>query len=310
MTTQILLLISGLILLIGGSNYLLKSAVELSVKLKLSKVVIGLTVVSFATSAPELLISISSALKGSADIAISNVIGSNIANIGLVLGSALFFTSIKIPKSNMVYDWIFLMIISFVFYFFLEDYTVNRVEGIILFTGLILFLFLIVKIRKDDSNEDISDEVTLSNLNILVYIIVSSFVLYVGSELFVNSSIYFAKYFGVSERVIGLTLVAIGTSLPELVTTLVAIYKSELDISIGNIIGSNIFNILAVIGITSIITDLNILSDGILEFDIYVMILFSFFLLLFYLSTKKRLLNTYHGLIYFICFIAYYIYII
>ena len=310
MTTQILLLISGLILLIGGSNYLLKSAVELSVKLKLSKVVIGLTVVSFATSAPELLISISSALKGSADIAISNVIGSNIANIGLVLGSALFFTSIKIPKSNMFYDWTFLLIISFVFYFFLKDYTVNRVEGIILFTGLIIFLFLIVKIRKDDSNEDISDEVTLSNLNILVYIIVSSFVLYVGSELFVNSSIYFAKYFGVSERVIGLTLVAIGTSLPELVTTLVAIYKSELDISIGNIIGSNIFNILAVIGITSIITDLNILSDGILEFDIYVMILFSFVLLLFYLSTKKRLLNTYHGLIYFICFIAYYIYVI
>ena len=310
MTTQILLLISGLILLIGGSNYLLKSAVELSVKLKLSKVVIGLTVVSFATSAPELLISISSALKGSADIAISNVIGSNIANIGLVLGSALFFTSIKIPKSNMFYDWTFLLIISFVFYFFLKDYTVNRVEGIILFTGLILFLFLIVKIRKDDSNDDISDEVTLSNLNILVYIIVSSFVLYVGSELFVNSSIYFAKYFGVSERVIGLTLVAIGTSLPELVTTLVAIYKSELDISIGNIIGSNIFNILAVIGITSIITDLNILSDGILEFDIYVMILFSFVLLLFYLSTKKRLLNTYHGLIYFICFIMYYIYII
>ena len=310
MTTQILLLISGLILLIGGSNYLLKSAVELSVKLKLSKVVIGLTVVSFATSAPELLISISSALKGSADIAISNVIGSNIANIGLVLGSALFFTSIKIPKSNMFYDWTFLLIISFVFYFFLKDYTVNRVEGIILFTGLILFLFLIVKIRKDDSNDDISDEVTLSNLNILVYIIVSSFVLYVGSELFVNSSIYFAKYFGVSERVIGLTLVAIGTSLPELVTTLVAIYKSELDISIGNIIGSNIFNILAVIGITSIITDLNILSDGILEFDIYVMILFSFVLLLFYLSTKKRLLNTFHGLIYFICFIAYYIYII
>ena len=310
MTTQILLLISGLILLIGGSNYLLKSAVELSVKLKLSKVVIGLTVVSFATSAPELLISISSALKGSADIAISNVIGSNIANIGLVLGSALFFTSIKIPKSNMGYDWTFLMIISFVFYFFLKDYNVNRIEGIILFTGLILFLFLIVKIRKDDSNDDISDEVTLSNLNILVYIIVSSFVLYVGSELFVNSSIYFAKYFGVSERVIGLTLVAIGTSLPELVTTLVAIYKSELDISIGNIIGSNIFNILAVIGITSIITDLNILSDGILEFDIYVMILFSFVLLLFYLSTKKRLLNTYHGLIYFICFIAYYIYVI
>jgi len=238
------------------------------------------------------------------------VIGSNIANIGLVLGSALCFTSIKIPKSNMIYDWTFLMIISFVFYFFLEDFTVSRAEGIILFTGLILFLFLIVKIREDNSSDDISDEVTLSNLNILFYILMSSFVLYVGSELFVNSSIYFAEYFGISERVIGLTLVAIGTSLPELVTTLVAIYKSELDISIGNIIGSNIFNILAVIGITSMITDLNILGEGILDFDIYVMILFSFVLLLFYLSSKKRLLNTYHGIIYLLCFITYYIYVI
>jgi len=310
MATQILLLISGLILLIGGSNYLLKSAVELSVKLKLSKVVIGLTVVSFATSAPELLISISSALKGSADIAISNVIGSNIANIGLVLGSALCFTRIKIPKSNMVYDWTFLMISSFIFYFFLLDFNVSREEGIILFVGLISFLFLNVKIRKDYNYEESINHVGLSNLNILIYIFLSSLVLYVGSELFVNSSIYFAKYFGVSERVIGLTLVAIGTSLPELVTTLVAIHKSELDISIGNIIGSNIFNILAVIGITSIITDLNILSEGILDFDIYVMILFSFVLLVFYLSTKSKLLNTCHGIIYLLCFIAYYIYVI
>ena len=310
MTTQILLLISGLILLIGGSNYLLKSAVELSVKLKLSKVVIGLTVVSFATSAPELLISISSAIKGSSDIAISNVIGSNIANLGLVLGSALCFTKIKIPKSNMIYDWTFLMIISFIFYFFLRDFNVDRFEGIILFIGLISFLFFIIKIRKDEANDSFANKATLSNVIILFYLIFSSVVLYIGSELFVNSSIYFAKYFGVSERVIGLTLVAIGTSLPELVTTLVAIYKSELDLSIGNIIGSNIFNILAVIGITSIITDLNILSDRILDFDIYIMIMFSFFLLFFYVSTKERLLNIYHGIIYLLCFMTYYVYII
>ena len=122
--------------------------------------------------------------------------------------------------------------------------------------------------------------------------------------------IYFAEYFGVSERVIGLTLVAIGTSLPELVTSLVAIYKSELDISIGNIIGSNIFNILAVIGLTSIITDLNILSERILSFDVYVMIFFSFILIFFYLSDKKRFLNIYHGIIYLLLFITYYFYII
>ena len=310
MTTQILLLVSGLILLIGGSNYLLKSAIELSVKLKLSKVVIGLTVVSFATSAPELLISISSAIKGSSDIAISNVIGSNIANLGLVLGSALCFTKIKIPKSNMIYDWTFLMIISFIFYLFLRDFNIDRFEGIILFIGLISFLFFIIKIRKDEANDSFANKATLSNVIILFYLIFSSVVLYIGSELFVNSSIYFAKYFGVSERVIGLTLVAIGTSLPELVTTLVAIYKSELDLSIGNIIGSNIFNILAVIGITSIITDLNILSNRILDFDIYIMIMFSFILLFFYISTKERLLNIYHGIIYLLCFITYYVYVI
>ena len=310
MTTQLFLLILGLSLLIAGSNYLLKSAVDLSIKLNLSKVIIGLTVVSFATSAPELLISISSALKGSSDIAISNVIGSNIANLGLVLGTALCFTSIKIPKSNIKYDWTFMMFVSILFYFFLKDFVINRVEGLILFVTLIIFLFFIVKIRKDEHLDDIVENEKVSNFKILLLLIVSSLLLYFGSELFVKSSIYFANYFGVSERVIGLTLVAIGTSLPELVTTLVAIYKSELDISIGNIIGSNIFNILAVIGITSLITDLNILSESILSFDIYVMIFFSSILLIFYLSSKNRFLNIYHGLVYLLLFITYYLYIV
>ncbi len=309
MITQLFLLFSGLMLLIVGSNYLLKSAVDLSVKLNLSKVVIGLTVVSFATSAPELLISLSSALKGSADIAISNVIGSNIANLGLVLGTVLCFTKIKIPQSNIKYDWTFLMLISIVFLFFINDLTVSRPEGLFLFLALVTFLIFIVKIREDEDAEEIKLSTT-SNIKILSLIVISSILLYFGSELFVNSSIYFAEYFGVSERVIGLTLVAIGTSLPELVTSLVAIYKSELDISIGNIIGSNIFNILAVIGLTSIITDLNILSERILSFDVYVMIFFSFILIFFYLSDKKRFLNIYHGIIYLLLFITYYFYII
>ena len=180
----------------------------------------------------------------------------------------------------------------------------------ILFVTLIIFLFFIVKIRKDEHMDDVVENEKVSNFKILLLLIFSSLLLYFGSELFVKSSIYFANYFGVSERVIGLTLVAIGTSLPELVTTLVAIYKSELDISIGNIIGSNIFNILAVIGITSLITDLNILSESILSFDIYVMIFFSFILLIFYLSSKNRFLNIYHGLVYLLLFITYYLYIV
>ena len=201
------------------------------------------------------------------------------------------------------------MIISFLFFYFIDDLSVNRLEGVLLFLALILFLVFIIKIRDDSDVEEIKIT-TSSNYKILILILFSSTLLYYGSELFVNSSIYFAEYFGVSERVIGLTLVAIGTSLPELVTTLVAIYKSELDISIGNIIGSNIFNILAVIGLTSIVTDLNILSERILSFDIYVMILFSLILVFFYLSDKKRFLNVYHGIIYLLLFVTYYIYII
>ncbi len=201
------------------------------------------------------------------------------------------------------------MIISFLFFYFINDLSVNRFEGVLLFLALILFLVFIIKIRDDSDVEEIKIT-TSSNYKILILILFSSTLLYYGSELFVNSSIYFAEYFGVSERVIGLTLVAIGTSLPELVTTLVAIYKSELDISIGNIIGSNIFNILAVIGLTSIVTDLNILSERILSFDIYVMILFSLILVFFYLSDKKRFLNVYHGIIYLLLFVTYYIYII
>ena len=173
MITQLFLLISGLLLLIVGSNYLLKSAVDLSIKLNLSKVVIGLTVVSFATSAPELLISISSALKGSADIAISNVIGSNIANLGLVLGTALCFTKIKIPKSNMKFDWTFLMIISFLFFYFINDLSVNRFEGVLLFLALILFLVFIIKIRDDSDVEEI--KITTSyNYKILILILFQS----------------------------------------------------------------------------------------------------------------------------------------
>jgi cation:H+ antiporter len=209
----------------------------------------------------------------------------------------------------MKFDWTFLMLISFVFFYFINDLSVNRTEGFLLFSALILFLIFIVKTRADEEVEEIKIS-TSSNSKIIILIVLSSVLLYYGSELFVNSSIYFAEYFGVSERVIGLTLVAIGTSLPELVTSLVAIYKSELDISIGNIIGSNIFNILAVIGLTSIVTDLNILSERILSFDIYVMIFFSLILVFFYLSNNKRFLNIYHGIVYLLLFVTYYIYII
>ena len=306
MILQLIFLLLGLFLLIFGSNYLLKSSVELSLKYNISKVVIGLTVVSFATSAPELLISISSALKNSSDIAISNVIGSNIANIGLVFSTALFFVTINISKNNIKYDLPWLLIVSVVFFFFLQDLIVSKYEGIILVSLLAVFIYFMFKMRDENDDDDEIEETKMSTSKIIILLIVSSVLLFIGSELFVDSAIFFANYFAVSERVIGLTLVAIGTSLPELVTSLVAIYKKELDISVGNIIGSNIFNILAVIGITSIIHELEVVGTQIIHFDIYIMIAFSVLLGLFFFIPKKYTLYRPHGIVLFLLFITYY----
>ena len=307
MIFEVFFLVLGLVLLVVGSDLLLRSSVDLSLKYNVSKLVIGLTIVSFATSAPELLISVSSVLKDSSDIAISNVIGSNIANIGMVFSIALLFVTIKIKKENIKYDFPWLIIVSLLFIWFLQDSQIDRFEGVVFTSVLVLFIIFSFKVRANE-NEDL-DDLSTSNMSlskIFIFLALSSILLYSGSELFVESSIFFANYFGVSERVIGLTMVAMGTSLPELATTLVAIYKKELDISIGNIIGSNIFNILAVIGITSIIRTLSIKSSEILSFDIYVMFAFSAVLGVFFIFPRKYKMYSIHGLFLLSAFLLYY----
>ena len=307
MILEVIFLVLGLVLLVFGSDLLLRSSIDLSLKYNVSKLVIGLTIVSFATSAPELLISISSVLKNSSDIAISNVVGSNIANIGLVFSIALLFVTINIKKENIKYDFPWLIIVSLLFIWFLQDSQIDRFEGVVFTSVLVLFIIFSFKVRANES-EDL-DDLSTSNMSlskIFIYLALSSILLYSGSELFVESSIFFANYFGVSERVIGLTMVAMGTSLPELATTLVAIYKKELDISIGNIIGSNIFNILAVIGITSIIRTLSIESSEILSFDIYVMFAFSAVLGVFFFFPRKYKMYSIHGLFLLSAFLLYY----
>ena len=308
MIFEVFFLVLGLVLLVVGSDLLLRSSVDLSLKYNVSKLVIGLTIVSFATSAPELLISVSSVLKDSSDIAISNVIGSNIANIGMVFSIALLFVTIKIKKENIKYDFTWLIIVSLLFIWFLQDSQIDRFEGLVFTSVLFLFIIFSFKVRANE-NEDL-DDLSTSNMSlskIFIFLALSSILLYSGSELFVESSIFFANYFGVSERVIGLTMVAMGTSLPELATTLVAIYKKELDISIGNIIGSNIFNILAVIGITSIIRTLSIKSSEILSFDIYVMFAFSAVLGVFFFFPRKYKMYSIHGLFLLSAFLFYYL---
>ena len=216
-----------------------------------------MTVVAFATSLPELLVSLKAAVNGSSSIAINNVIGSNIANIGMVLGLTAIIGNIPVVKSFYRLDWPVMMFFSLLLYLFLyNDNLLSSFEGLILFTSLIIFLFFVIRYNaKDLSEADAIDENLnkTSGIKILIWTIFASFSLYYGAEWLVASAIDLAKSIGVSEAVISVSVIAIGTSIPELATSVIAIAKNEKGISIGNLIGSNIFNIGSVLGLTTII---------------------------------------------------------
>ncbi len=212
-----LLLFFGLALLIFGGNLLLKSAVSISLKFNIAKILIGMTVVSFATSAPELIVSIKSALLGSSDLAISNVLGSNIANIGLVLGFIILISPIKIPKDIYRLDWPVMMISAILFYIFILDLKIQRYEGVILFSCLIISIVILIKQRsKINSDIEIDNNEADSLTKSIFILILGGFFLYLGSEWFVLAAIDIANYFSISQRIIGISVVSVGTSIPEL----------------------------------------------------------------------------------------------
>ncbi len=304
---NILLIIGGLIFLIIGGNWLLKSAVALSLKLSIPKIVIGMTVVSFATSAPELIVSLNAALNGSPDLALGNVIGSNIANLGLVLGITLLLGEIKVQKSFYNTNWPFMIMASLLLYLFLGfDNIIVWYEGIILFTLLILFLFYLLRFEKSNEIEELTDEKdSLPVFKIVLFLIIGGFSLWVGSELLVFGATSLAQEFGVSERVIAVTIVSFGTSIPELATSIIAALNKEKAISLGNLLGSNIFNILAVLGITSIITPVELFDQGLLTNDIFWMLGISFLLLPLVMLSKRNQLSRRDGVILLIIYCAF-----
>lgn len=272
----------GLVLLVVGGEFLVRSSVALSFKFNLSKMIIGLTVVSFATSAPELLVSLQAALNGFSDISLGNVIGSNIANIGLVLGITAIISPLAIDKGFYKLNWPVMMILSIGLYFILmTGRVISRSEGIALL--LMLFVYLWVLIRKatkerktmpvDDGIDDGLSKA--SNFKITVWLLIGAVSLYFGSQLLVDSAVNIAAVFGVSERVIAITMIAVGTSIPELAASVIAALKKEKAISLGNLIGSNIFNISSVLGITAIIQPIAVKSEEVLTNDIFWMIGFS-----------------------------------
>jgi len=275
---SLLWVILGFILLVVGGEFLVRSSVALSFKFSISKMIIGMTVVSFATSAPELLVSLQAALSGSPAIAINNVVGSNIANIGLVLGITALVGSIAVDKSFYKLNWPVMMMFSIVLYYFLKnDNVLTAIEGGVLFAGLIAFLiFLIRSAKKDIVIEEVDDALsTVSNFKIGLWLLIGAASLYFGSEWLVLGAKEIATAVGVSEAVIGVSLIAIGTSVPELAASVIAAAKQEKAISLGNLIGSNIFNIGSVLGLTAMVTPIPVTEPQILSSDIFWMLGFS-----------------------------------
>ena len=290
----------GLTLLVVGGEFLVRSSVALSFKMNISRMVIGLTVVSFATSAPELLVSLQASLDGFSDISLGNIIGSNIANIGLVLGVTAMISPIAIDRDFYKFNWPVMMAFSFALFFFLlngED--IDRLEGGALVLGIILYLlFLILRSRK--VKEEVVEEVDeslkgTSWFKIIIWLIIGGAALYGGSELLVDGSVSLARDLGVSERVISVTMIAIGTSIPELAASVIAALKKEKALSFGNLIGSNIFNIASVLGITSLIQPIVMQSQEVLSNDIYWMIAFAFILVPLAFLPKKFLFSRIKG---------------
>lgn len=278
---NLFLIIAGLVLLIAGGNWLLKAAVDLSLKLNIPKIVIGMTVVSFATSAPELIVSVNAALDGFPDLALGNVVGSNIANLGLVLAITIVLSPIDVNKNFYTTDWPTMMLASLLFFFFIYfDGEIQRYEGIVMVTCLFIFLVYLLRFQKKAVIEE-DDETTpaLPLYKTVLFLGIGGAALWGGSELLIDGAVGMATVFGVSERIIAITIVSIGTSIPELAASVIAIMKKEKAISLGNLIGSNIFNILAVLGITSIITPIQVIDQGLLTNDIFWMLGVSFLIL-------------------------------
>lgn len=304
---DVLYLIIGLIALIVGGEFLVKGAIALAIRMKVSMVVIGLTVVSFATSAPELIVSVYAALNGHPDIALGNVIGSNIANISLVLGLTAFIFPLSFERRLYRFDIPVMLLASVLFGLFLySNSSLNFWEGFcFVILLLVLIIYLISKSRQEEQiHEEISSE-QMSLLKLVLFLFIGGLSLYFGTQWLVGGATGIARLIGVSERVISVSVVAFGTSVPELSASIIAASKKEKGLSIGNLIGSNLFNILAVMGITSMIHPVRVVDQGLLTNDIWWM--FGLALLLFplmFFSPKKRI-GRVEGFVLFVLYLVY-----
>lgn len=306
---EYLLTLLGFIILITSGNFLVRGSVSLAKYFGLSTLVIGVTIVAFGTSAPELLVSLQAALANHPEMALGNIIGSNISNIALVLAITAIILPIAVNRNSVITDWPVMMFASLLLGAFALNLSLTFLEGLIFVFILILFVWYSVrKSRKNYVKEDVEKVNGKYSLSSAVIIIIISCVgLAFGARLLVNNATSIAQTFGVSERAIGISMLAIGTSLPELVTSVIAAIQKETDISVGNIIGSNIFNVLAVLGITTIVKTIEV--ERVMLWDIGVMLVISLLLFLMILPSRRAVITRMEGLILFSVYIVYMIYV-
>lgn len=307
---QLLLLILGFALLIKGADWFVEGASKIADKFHIPQIVIGLTIVAFGTSAPEAAISISAAFKGNADLSISNVVGSNILNVLLILGITSLVLPLFIQKSTLKYELPFVIIVTALLPFLgMRGKQLSFIDGIVLWIFFLLFFFYLCKLAQKGqaTTESVTHVNKTDKLFTLIIITVLGIVcIVIGSDIAVDSATKLAKTFGLSERFIGLTIVAFGTSLPELITSVTAALKKNADIAIGNVIGSNIFNILFVLGTSALITPISFSSNFL--FDCIIAI--GAVILLLICVLKKQKLGRISGSIMLVSYLIYFVYIL
>lgn len=287
MWLDIVYILVGFVLLIKGGDFLVEGAVSIAKRANLPPMVIGLTIVGFGTSSPELLVSIQAALSGNSGIAIGNVVGSNIANIALILGIAAIVKACTAKKMTLKVDMPFMLLVTALFVTIAMSGTISRLAGILGFLLLCSFTIWEIKTNQTEENNEDDNEPPMAVWKAIIVIILSFAALVYGSDKLVEGASDIARMLGVSDRVIGLTIVAVGTSLPELFSSVAAARKGQTDMAIGNVVGSAIFNLLCVVGISAAISPIYNTNDGFLT-DYICMVALSG-LLWFFLSTKKTL---------------------
>ena len=308
---NIFLLVLGFVVLIKGADVFVEGASGIAKKFNIPQIIIGLTIVAFGTSAPEAAVSISAGIRGNCGIAVGNILGSNILNILLILGISSCIVALKVQVSTMKYEIPFMFIITVVLLALgMLQGELNKISGLILWALFILFFVYLIRQAKNGTAEEDPAAANIGHkksLGTLILVTVIGLVAIVwGSDLTVDGASYIAKTLGMSDRIIGLTIVAFGTSLPELLTSITAARKGNCDIAIGNIVGSNIFNILFVLGTTSLIVDIPFGKEYLID---NVIAIGAVVLLLLGVIRKKALTRT-GGVAMLISFVVYYAYVL